>query len=218
MKRACILWAPALLILAVASGCKDESKPAFTRLRVTPPCGVVPMDVEGYAVLSGGNETGDPMGGNNNMEIRWTFGDGGTGSSTIAYHRYYTPGVFTVTVVGTDPDGNSATTSVPVTVLEDSLVITALSNFPDGSCTTADTVRFDLEATSCDIDYPASPGDAVKMEINWSMGDTDNTEYVLPDPEFRYPVAGTYEATLSVFYPAWAVVRHQTLTFNVTDP
>lgn len=219
MKRACILWVPALLILAVASGCNDdESKPNFTRLRVTPECGVAPMDVEGYAVVSGGNESGDPMGANNNLDIQWAFGDGGTGSTTLAYYRYFTPGEYTVTVVGTDPDGNSATSSVPVLVLPDSLVIQAGSNFPDGNVTTADTVRFDLSAFSCDIDFPAVPGDAVKMEFLWSMGDDLTTEYTLPDPEFLYDTPGTYDATVSVFYPAWAVYRNTTLTFNVTDP
>ncbi len=218
MKRACILWVPALLILAVASGCKDESKPTFTRLRVTPECGVAPMDVEGYAVLSGGNETGDPLGGNNNLDIQWSFGDGGTGSSTLAYHRYYTPGDWTVTVVGSDPDGNTASSTFPVTVLPDSLVIQAGSNFPDGNVTTADTVRFNMVATSCDIDYPSVLGDAVKMEINWTMGDPDSNGFNLVDPEFRYMTPGTYDAQISVFYPAWAVLRQQTLTFTVTDP
>ena len=89
MKRAFLLLVMALLLLAVATGCNDdESKPAFTRLRVSPDCGVIPLDVEGYAVLSGGDESGDPMGGNNSLEIDWDFGDGGTGSTTIAYHRY----------------------------------------------------------------------------------------------------------------------------------
>jgi hypothetical protein len=219
MKRACILWVPALLILAVASGCNDESLPTFTRLRVTPSCGVVPLEVEGYAVLSGGNETGDPLGGNNNLEIQWSFGDGGTGSSTLAYHTFHTTGDYTVTVVGTDPDGNTTSTSTEVVVLPDSLVILAGSNFPDGMATTADTVRFDLQAHSCDIDYPEVPGDAVKMEITWFLiSATDTTIYTMPKPEYRFPVAGTYEARLSVFYPAWAVLRQQSLIFNVTDP
>ncbi len=85
MKRACMLLFPALMILAVVVGCVDESKPTFTRVRVTPQCGVVPMDVEGYAILSGGNETGDPLGGNNNLEVKWAFGDGGTGNTSISY-------------------------------------------------------------------------------------------------------------------------------------
>ena len=134
MKRACMLLVPALLLLAVATGCNDdESKPAFTRLRVTPECGVIPMDVEGYAVLSGGNESGDPMGGNNSLEIQWDFGDGGSGNTTIAYHRYYTSGEHTVSVTGRDPDGNFTTAKIQVTAFADSLIMQAGSNFPDGS-------------------------------------------------------------------------------------
>lgn len=208
----------ALSLLAMVTGCQDESKPSFTRLSVTPSCGVAPMDAEGYAILSGGNETGDPMGGNNNLEIQWNFGDGGTGSSTLAYHKYMNPGEYTVTVVGKDPDGNTATATYPVTVLPDSLVMEAGSNFPDGNVTTADTVRFNMIAESCDIDFPTVPGDSVKMEINWEMGDPGDHEYRVTEPEFRYTVPGQYEVNVTVFYPAWAVVRKQTMVFNVTDP
>jgi len=162
MKRACMLLVLALLLLTVATGCQDESKPAFTRLRVTPECGVVPMDVEGYAVLSGGNETGDPLGGNNSLEIKWDFGDGGTGNTTIAYHRYYTEGEHTVTVTGRDPDGNVTTAQIQVTALSDSLIMLAGSDFPDGNVTTADTVRFQMiEVTSCDVDFPEVQGDSL---------------------------------------------------------
>ena len=113
MKRACMLLVPALLLFAGATGCQedDESLPTFTRLRVTPDCGVAPLNVEGYAVLSGGDESGDPLGGNNNLEIKWSFGDGGTGSSTLAYHTYRIPKEYLVTVKGTDPQGNTTTAS-----------------------------------------------------------------------------------------------------------
>jgi hypothetical protein len=219
MKRACMLLVLALLLLTVATGCQDESKPAFTRLRVTPECGVVPMDVEGYAVLSGGNETGDPLGGNNSLEIKWDFGDGGTGNTTIAYHRYYTEGEHTVTVTGRDPDGNVTTAQIQVTALSDSLIMLAGSDFPDGNVTTADTVRFQMiEVTSCDVDFPEVQGDSVKLEFKWEMGDADATEYNVVAPEFQFLAAGPYEVNVSVFYPAWAVVRQQTLNFNVTDP
>lgn len=215
-----MLLVPALLLLAVATGCNDESKPAFTRLRVSPSCGVIPMDVEGYAVVSGGNETGDPLGGNNSLEIDWDFGDGGTGSSTIAYHTYYLAGDHTVTVVGRDPDGNTATTSVVVTALSDSLIVLAGSDFPDGNPTTADTVRFEMkEVTSCDVDFPAVLGDSVKLEFSWEMvGAADTTYFNVVAPEFQFPSAGAYEVSVSVFYPAWAVVRQQIMNFNVTDP
>ena len=101
MKRACILLVPALLLMALATGCEedDHSVPKFTRLTVTPACGVAPMDVEGYAVLSGGNESGDPMGANNGLEIKWDWGkDQGTGSTTRDFHTYHTPGDYEVNV------------------------------------------------------------------------------------------------------------------------
>lgn len=219
MKRACMLLVMALLLLAATTGCNETSKPAFTRLRVTPACGVIPMEVEGYAVLSGGDETGDPMGGNNKLEINWDFGDGGTGRSTLAYHQYNVAGEYRVTVTGRDPEGNTASTFVDVTALSDSLIMRVGSNFPEGNVTTADTVRFDMEyLRSCDIDYPAVLGDSVKMEFTWEMGDPDTTVYNVVAPEFQYTTPGQYQAKVSVFYPFWAVVRDTILEITVTDP
>jgi len=221
MKRACMLLFPALMILAVVAGCLDddnESKPTFTRVRVTPECGVVPMSVEGYAILSGGNESGDPLGANNNLEVKWTFEEGGTGNTSIAYHTYQVPGDYNVIVVGKDPDGNTTTSTFPVTVLPDSLVMEAGSNFPDGACTCLDTVRFNMLAESCDVDYPVVLGDSVKLQFTWDMGDmggVDNTTYNVVAPEFRFRTPGVYDVEVAVFYPAWAVERRQTLTFNV---
>ena len=209
MKRALMLLTPAVILLAIVAGCNDDdqSLPMFTRLRVTEDCGVVPMEVEGYAILSGGNETGDPMGGNNNLDIKWDFGDGGTGATTIAYHTYFVPGEYDITVTGTDPDGNSTTATYPVRVFPDSLVISPGSDFPDGNVSTADTVRFKMEALSCDIDYPTVLGDSFKLEFLWEMGDVDNTVYSVVAPEFQYTTPGTKEVTVTVFYPAWAVER-----------
>ena len=173
-----MLLVPALLLLALAAGCQDDdtSLPLFTRLLVSPTCGVAPMEVEGYAILSGGNETGDPMGANNNLAISWNFGDGGTGSSTIAYHTFNTETdtTYTVTVTGRDPDGNTATASVPVTVYTDSLVIQAGSDFPDGNVTTDQIIHFNIAAETCDIDFPTVLGDSVKMVFKWEMGDPGN--------------------------------------------
>jgi len=212
-----MLLVPALLLVAVVTGCNDDSKPTFTRLRVDPACGVAPLAVEGYAIISGGDETGDPMGGNNNLEVQWSFGDGGTGSTSLAYHTYNSPGDYTVTVVGSDPEGNTTSATFPVTVFPDSLVIAAGSNFPDGNVTTADTVRFDFAASSCDVDFPVVLGDSVKLEILWEMNDPGDHTYSLVAPKFQFTTAGQYEVDLTVFYPAWAVQRKQTLTLNVVD-
>ena len=68
MKRAFLLLLPAILLVFLAvAGCKDESLPSFTRILVYPDCGVVPLQVEGRAMASGGNESGDPTGGNIRM-------------------------------------------------------------------------------------------------------------------------------------------------------
>ncbi len=220
MKRALLLLVPALVLVAIVAGCNEESKPTFTRLFVVPSCGVAPLAVEGYAVLSGGNESGDPLGGNNNLDIQWNFGDGGSGATTIAYHTFQVPGEYNVVVTGTDPDGNSTTATTPVTVFPDSLIMEAGSNFPDGACTCVDTVRFNMLAESCDIDFPEVLGDSVKLQFTWDMGDmggVDNTTYNVVAPEFRFFTPGVYDVEVAVFYPAWAVVRRQTLTFTVTS-
>jgi hypothetical protein len=217
MKRACLILLPAALLLVLAvSGCNEESSPTFTRVRVKPACGVAPMVVEGYAIVSGGNESGDPMGGNNNLEIDWNFDDGGTGRTSIAYHTYTTPGEYTVSVVARDPDGQTADATFPVVVLEDSLRVRADYVPVDGGFTVADTVRFNIEVETCDIDYPTVLGDSVKMQFQWAMGDADTTVYRVPAPAFQYTTPGDYEVIVSVFYPAWAVMRRDTLNFSVS--
>ncbi len=216
MKRACLLLLPAMLLIALAApGCNDETKPIFTRVRVTPTCGVAPLNTEVFAAVSGGNETGDPMGGTNNLEISWNFGDGGTGSTAIEYHQFTMPGEYTITVTATDPDGESTTSSVPVTVMADTLVIAATSNFPDGNVPLGERIQFDLSAVSCDVDFPTVPGDSVKMIYRWEMGDPANTIFTGSMPSFTYADAGTYDVNVAVTYPTLAVTRRETFQFVV---
>ena len=81
--------------------------------------------------------------------------------------------------------------------------------------TVADTVRFNLDIRSCQINYPEVPGDSVKVQYRWEMGDIDNTVYTAPTPAFRYTEAGDYEVKVSIFYPGWAVQREDTLFLTV---
>jgi hypothetical protein len=217
MKRACLLLLPVMLMLILAaSGCNDDSKPVITRIRVTPTCGVAPMVVDAFAAVSGGNESGDPMGGTNNLEMAWSFGDGATGSTAISYHEYTAPGQYDVTVTAKDPDGNTATASVPVTVLSDTLVVTASSDFPDGNVSTADRVQFAMSALGCDIDFPSVLGDSVKMIFRWEIAGVDT--FFGAGPLVQFAVAGDYDVNLTVNYPAQAVTRRTQLQFSAVAP
>lgn len=215
MKRAFLLLLPAVLLVFLGiAGCNDSSLPTFTRVRVYPSCGVVPLQVEGLAIASGGDESGSPTGGNNNLEISWNFGDGTTSQTSIAYHTFNEPGEYTVVVSATDPEGNVAASSYPVTVLADSLNIVAFSNFTDGMAAVTDTILFSLLAEACDID-PLVEGDYVKMEYLWTMEDQTFTGR---NPMYQFSTPGEYQVFLAVTYPTLAVTRHDTLDFTVTGP
>lgn len=220
MKRVTKLLSICLATLALAflaTGCKEDNKPRITRMNVSPACGVAPVEVIATAYASGGDETGDPLGGNNSLDMNWNYGDGGTGSTSVSYHTYNTPGEYTVVVTATDPAGESASASVPVTVLSDSLVVVASTNFPDGTLTTDDIVQFEASVVSCDVDFPAVPGDAVKLAFRWEMNDATHRVYTGPSPDFRFVTAGEYDVELSVTYPAWAVTRRQTIHLSVSS-
>jgi PKD repeat protein len=221
MKRVTIPLAICLasaLLAFMAAGCKEDSKPRITRMNVSPSCGVVPVEVIATAYVSGGDESGDPLGGNNNLEMTWNFGDGGAGATSVAYHTYTVPGEYNVVVTAVDPAGESTSATVPVTVLPDSLVLEVSTNFPGGTLTTADTVEFAVAVTSCDVNYPAVEGDAVKLAFRWEMNDPTNRVTTNPTPVFQFATPGVYDVELTVTYPAWAVTRHEFIQLTVIAP
>jgi len=218
MRRALSLLLPAvLLVLLVFAGCDDESKPKFSRIEASPTCGVAPMPVEFRAVATGGNETADPTGGNNNLEISWSFGDGGTGNTTIAYHTFQEAGTYNVVATASDPDGGNASISQEIVVFADSLSILASSNFPDGAVTVNDTVRFSIWAESCQID-PDNEDDYRNLVYEWNMNDGSDVVFRSRDPRYSFGTPGTYQVTVNVSYTALAITRRDTLSFEVTDP
>ncbi|MBK8165960.1 MAG: PKD domain-containing protein [bacterium] len=223
----------ALSLALLAAGCKEDSKPRITRMNVTPVCGVAPVSVVATAYASGGDESGSPLGGNNNLEMSWQFGDGGTGSTTVAYHTYTEPDEYDVIVTATDPAGETASATMPIVVLPDSLVVAVTTNFGDPvagpiEVDTDDVVRFDASVYTCGVDYPTVPGDAVKLAFRWRMNDTAGRVFteaqpgrqVTPegDPGVRFTEPGEYDVEMTVTYPAWAVTRHRTIHLSVSTP
>jgi hypothetical protein len=219
MKRVSIPLAISLaatLLAILASGCKEDTKPRITRIYLTPACGVAPVEVMAAAYASGGDESGDPLGGNNNLEMNWQFGDGATGATSVAYHTYDAAGTYNVVVTATDPAGETASAAVPMLVLADSLVVDVTTNYPGGAATTNDIVRFDLSAISCDLDFPAVPGDSVKVALRWEMNDSEQHVYTGTSPDFRFTEPGTYNVELTATYPSWAVTRHFEIPLTIS--
>lgn len=228
MKRSiCILTA--LLVAVFFIGCKEETLPKITRIFVSESCGVVPMRVEVYGAASGGNETGDPTGGVNNLEYTWDFGDR-TGSTSISYHEYTGPapseGFYVITLTVTDPDGKSAAASDTVWAFNDSLTVAA-SMDPSAGITTATPVTFDFLAATCAVD-PDSDDDYVKLTPVWhiqdpAFRDTINAEldstaiYYGRAPTHTFSEAGTFDAHLKVYYAEWDVFRNVHMQVTV-DP
>jgi PKD repeat protein len=217
MKRAILMTAACLLVLAAAS-CDDESAPTITRIYASPTCGVAPMYVDFYGIASGGNESGDPTGGNNNLEFTWDFGDGSSPTATsIAYHEFRTPGIYTVTLTAKDPDGQTATRSTMVEVIGDSLHVEAAA-LVDGPVAVGDTVTFDYQGSSCGID-PASETDrASYFTQTWIMNDpgyADGGLYIGAMPQHTFSAPGQYDVELIVTYAGWAVTRRDTVTVTV---
>lgn len=84
-------------------------------------------------------------------DIVWDFGDGATAPEASSVHTYAVPGVYTVRMTATGPDGNEVATSAEITVIEGCIltprqgdaqiyaapvtihVITTLGTIPEGS-------------------------------------------------------------------------------------
>lgn len=216
MKPMILILAAGLLLLAVA-GCNDENQPAITRLFADPDCGVAPMQVEVYGIASGGNESGSATGGNNNLDFTWNFGDGTTSSTSIGYHTFTVPGEYTVTLKVEDPDGNSATRTVPVTVVADSLRVEAVVETA-GPIDTSTPVQFNYSAGTCGVDADSDSDRASYLRQTWVMGDpgfSGGGVYTGAEPRHTFSAPGTYQAVVTVTYTAWAVTRRDTVTVVV---
>jgi len=218
MKRAVLL---SLLLLSASglglTGCNDdESTPYFTRLTVTPACGVVPLQVEGLAIATGGNETGPATGGNNNLEMTWDFGDGVNSNTSISYHEYATPGEYNVVVTGKDPDGQVATISQMVIVLPDTMTVEASHDRADSTALRGEPIQFNVLADACSID-PDEDDDYRNLTFKWEMKSPMNHVFYGRSPVFAYGAIGDYYPVCTVTLPSLAVSRSDTLFVRIVN-
>lgn len=118
---------------------------------------------------------------------QWTFGDGNASSSTNATNTYTNIGHYNVTLQANNAAGcqNTATKSITVYTKPQPDFSVGLPPF---SC--AGTASQFTDATS-------TPTDSNITGWQWAFGDAANGTSTLRNPSFTYPLAGTYNVSLS---------------------
>jgi len=201
-------------------GCSEKNKvPYFTRLHADNYCGVAPFLVELTATATGGDPFDQPTGGNSYLETFWDFGDGvSTEGSSIVYHIYNQPGVYEVTVLAKDRDGDESDPpgKIFIEVRDDSLTIDALVKIDDESVTvvpTCDPVQFTVLADACGFD--PETGDYFRFLYFWELD--DETLYRGRSPLHTFALADTGQHTvkLTLIDPARAISREDVVTIDV---
>lgn len=119
------------------------------------------------------------------VSFTWDFGDGGRGTGVTPDHRYNTAGTYTVSLLVTDSNGNTDTTSliVPVNALAADFTVNPLNPNAGDLVTVTATVQ---NATG-DVSY----------QWDFGVGSAPSTG-VGPSASTVYAVPGTYVITLTV--------------------
>ena len=125
----------------------------------------------------------DPDG--TSISYTWNFGDSTTGSGQFVTHAYDHKGTFTTTLIVTDDDGASASTSQKIEIANQSPQ--AGFSFIPSNPSILDAVQFTDSSTDPD-------GDIVSWEWNFDDGTTSPE----PNPIHRYEREGTFTVTLTV--------------------
>lgn len=209
---------------AIVAGCSEDNKvPYFTRLHADNYCGVAPLLVEMTAVATGGDPFEQPTGGNSYLEMSWDFGDGSsTEGSSIVYHTYDLPGIYKVTVIAKDKDGDTSdpTGEMFIEVRDDSLTINAFAQIAGEEITTATTcedILFNVLASACGFD--TETGDYFRFLYTWEMDDEAETVYFGRNPIHAYAQTdtGQHNIKLTLVDPSRSITREDIVTLNVVQ-
>jgi PKD repeat protein len=136
---------------------------------------------EGAMVTFNGSAAGSSA-----LSYVWTFGDGSSEPGTLMpMHTYAAPGSYTATLTVTDAVGQTATSSIVVTVKN--LPPTAM---PGGPYTGIPGAAITFAGSATD------PGSGDTFTYLWNFG--DGTTSALQSPSHAYAGTGSYTATLTV--------------------
>lgn len=167
-------------ITAVREG---NERPTAT-FSLTPPEGEAPL-----TIVADATESTDPDGWITTFD--WDFGDGGTANGVTANHTYLETGTYTITLVITDNQGETATSNATLQVMpaaaENEAPVATFAMTPDtGEAPLA--VEFDASASS--------DPDGTITTYAWAFGDGGMATGVTGN--HIYVEAGTYTITLTV--------------------
>ncbi len=196
MRKYLIIVLLSVLATAWLVGCSDDTtyKPVITRIEANVDCGYPPIDIQFVAFVSGGDPSADPTGANSNLTLEWDFADGSTGTGSIITHRYLEPGVFEVFATVTDDDGDSDQASVVVSLLPDSLFVTASND----TTVTASKAYFETPTLGDDGENGASNGtggNSIRPHL------VINEILAFNESIIQNPVNAQYEPVLELYNP-----------------
>lgn len=210
----------AVLTGLVVIGCSDDDPdPSITRLNASETCGVVPMRVDFRADAAGGKPFADPTGGNNWLKMTWDFGDGTRieNGASIAYHEYQEPGTYTVTVIAEDDQGATASRSLQVKAIADSLAVTAyglIDDLPITEVVACRPVQLGLIAETCGFDPVTDSYE--RFLFRWLAGDSVYTG-TRPRHSFTPDELGEQFVAVRLIDPAQGITRRDTLHLSVLE-
>ena len=119
------------------------------------------------------------------VSYAWNFGDGTSGTGATTSNSYAAAGTFTVTLIVTDDDGATGSTSQDVTVTEP----------PNVGPTAA--FSFSCDFLTCSFDGSgSSDSDGNIVSYSWDFGDGNSGTGATPSN--AYAAAGTFQVSLTV--------------------
>jgi len=120
--------------------------------------------------------------------FHWSFGDGVTSEAMRPAYVYALPGEYTVTLIATDNDGTSASTTITI-------IVTAPNSAPVAVFTATPSAVLPQEVVAFDA-TGSLDGDGWIAAYRWDFGDGTSARGVTVN--HQYATFGTYPVTLTV--------------------
>lgn len=136
------------------------------------------------------------------LEVRWDYeGDGDWDTtfsdSKLAYHQYYVTGEYEVTMEVRDTDGNTATTTYDIRIVENTEPRADINVEPTVA---TPGVEFEFDAGACSDDQYKP----TYLEVRWDFegdGNWDTTFSTYKQEDHYYDESGTYDVIVQVKDP-----------------